>query len=285
MCIEHLLGASSVKTAKEIVRAMGLLGVADNVKYALDFIYHYAANARFRRENKDLKLPPAYLCHDAYNTTNLEYYYKSGSEHARYISKLIGQHTQASNGELRVLDFGCGPCRLLRHLEEFLPGAIVCGSDYNRKSIQWAADNLNGANFSTNELMPPTAYKNDEFDVIYLISVVTHLSDDASRAWFSEFYRVLKPGGILIFTTNSENTYESLSEREKAIYNSGKPVIKARVAEGKKQYLQYGGDAYYSAFAGRRFEEILKDVHPYESGSSFLNDNFSQTVRVYKKQG
>jgi ubiquinone/menaquinone biosynthesis C-methylase UbiE len=109
------------------------------------------------------------------------------------------------------------------------------------------------------------------------------LSDDVSKACFAEFSRILKPGGVLIFTTNSENTYDALSSSEKAPYDSGAPVIKARVTEGKKQYLQLGGDEYYRGLAGQLFEEIFKDIHPYESGSVFLNDKSSQTVRVYQK--
>src|ERR1043165_8053538 len=48
--------------------------------------------------------------------------------------------------------------------------------------------------------MSPLPYKDQMFDLIYSLSVFTHLSENHASQWLSEMNRVLKPGGILIIT-------------------------------------------------------------------------------------
>jgi ubiquinone/menaquinone biosynthesis C-methylase UbiE len=56
-------------------------------------------------------------------------------------------------------------------------------------------------NFEAIDPMPPTRFAVDSFDMIYLYSVFSHLSEEAHLAWLSEFKRIMKPGGIVIATT------------------------------------------------------------------------------------
>ena len=54
---------------------------------------------------------------------------------------------------------------------------------------------------------PPTGYPNGKFDVIYAYSVFSHLSPKAVSEWMSEFHRILKPGGVVAFTTRHESFF------------------------------------------------------------------------------
>src|SRR5205823_3371088 len=46
---------------------------------------------------------------------------------------------------------------------------------------------------------PPTAFEAESFDLIWAVSVFTHLTD-SSAPWLLELHRLLKPGGLLVAT-------------------------------------------------------------------------------------
>ncbi len=99
-----------------------------------------------------------------------------------------------------MLDFGCGAGRTLRH---FLPEAEsgeFWGTDIDAPSIDWIQENLCPPLHAWRcEPTPPLGLELDSFDLVYAISVFTHLTT-ASSAWLLELHRLLKPGGILIAT-------------------------------------------------------------------------------------
>ncbi len=100
----------------------------------------------------------------------------------------------------RVLDFGCGAGRTLRHFLSEAERGEFWGTDIHAPSIEWLQENLcpplHGWRCA---LGPPLGLPHDSFDLIWAISVFTHLAD-ASTAWFLELHRLLKPGGLLIAT-------------------------------------------------------------------------------------
>lgn len=109
----------------------------------------------------------------------------------------------------------------------------------NEKSIKWCNENIQNIRFIKNELEPPLSIENEQFDCVYAISIFTHLSEKMHYAWISELFRVLKPNGILIFTTHGDICAERLLPEDKALYDSGSLVVKAKVEEGKKHFASY----------------------------------------------
>src|SRR5262249_16248593 len=55
--------------------------------------------------------------------------------------------------------------------------------------------------FSLISALPPSELEDCKYDLIYLYSVFSHLSEDAHARWLSEFHRILRPGGLLFATT------------------------------------------------------------------------------------
>lgn len=103
------------------------------------------------------------------------------------------------NGK-RILDFGCGPGKALRH---FLPEAERCefyGCDIHEPSIRWLAENFSPPLevFVCSEA-PPLPQPDEHFDLIWAMSVFTHLTDYWSD-WLLELHRLLRPDGRLIAT-------------------------------------------------------------------------------------
>lgn len=104
----------------------------------------------------------------------------------------------------RVLDFGCGAGRTLRHfLADESPGEFW-GCDIDLASIAWLQENLSPPlhPFLNGEL-PPLEQPDGAFDLIYCVSVFTHLTRSWS-AWLLELHRVLRPGGFLVATFMGE---------------------------------------------------------------------------------
>ena len=146
--------------------------------------------------------------HDAYGSTSLRSYWNGGKAAAALIANLIRKYTPAAT---RVMEWGCGSARSLRHLPGLLPqGVAYCGSDYNPEAVAWCKANINEVSFVQNDLSPPLPLESNSFDVVYAISVLTHLSIAQQHAWLKELRRVLRPGGCLILTTHGEQSAKVL---------------------------------------------------------------------------
>jgi len=100
-----------------------------------------------------------------------------------------------------VLDFGCGWGRILRFfLRDVAPGNLL-GADVMPLAIDLCRKTNSWATFSPVPALPPSDLPSERFDLIYLYSVFSHLSEEAHDRWLTEFRRILKPGGLLMATT------------------------------------------------------------------------------------
>jgi SAM-dependent methyltransferase len=98
----------------------------------------------------------------------------------------------------RVLDFGCGAGRTLRHFVGEAGEAEFWGCDIDAPSIEWVNANLNPPiRAFVNDETPPLARPDASFDLVYAFSVFSHLTDSWS-AWLLELHRLLKLEGVLI---------------------------------------------------------------------------------------
>ena len=70
------------------------------------------------------------------------------------------------------------------------------------------------------------------FYFIYCISVFTHLSIDVGKKWLIELNRVVKPGGIILFTTSGEKASQNLTDSDREIYNKEGYLVRSNVKEG-----------------------------------------------------
>jgi SAM-dependent methyltransferase len=98
----------------------------------------------------------------------------------------------------RVLDFGCGAGRTLRQFLGEAAVADVWGCDIDAASVAWLAEHLSPPlDVSRNDTTPPLDLPSDSFDLVWAVSVFTHLSVGWAD-WLLELRRVLRPGGLLI---------------------------------------------------------------------------------------
>src|SRR3954447_23682916 len=117
----------------------------------------------------------------------------------------------------RVLDVGCGIGRLARPLSRFLDErGSYAGFDVDPVGIGWCQARYDPARFAFtradlyNARFQPAGvgkaaeyrfpYADDSFDVVVLMSVLTHLLEDEAANYLAETARVLRPGGRALAT-------------------------------------------------------------------------------------
>ena len=111
----------------------------------------------------------------------------------------------------RVLDFGCGAGRTLRHLVGEAERAEIWGSDIDAPSIAWLREHLSPPlHVTENGERPPIDLPDGHFDLIYAVSVFTHLTDHWAD-WLLELRRMLKDDGLLCVTFMGEGQSERIA--------------------------------------------------------------------------
>lgn len=109
----------------------------------------------------------------------------------------------------RVLDFGCGSARVLRHFLDEARRGELWGCDIDGPSIDWIEAHLSPPlSCFRNDVEPPLPLADDYLDLIWATSVFTHI--DHWSPWIVELHRVLAPGGRLIVTFLGEGMWEAL---------------------------------------------------------------------------
>jgi len=217
-----------------------------NIYEALSCAYHMIRQARpsyvlneFRYRTRGapdgFPVPPPHLIFRIIARGWAEQYYAMGREAAEEIVRLLSENGIDVGRMSAILDFGCGCGRIMRHLRA-ATGAALYGSDYNADLIRWCRENLSFGNFGVNDLEPPLCYEDGKFDLIYMISVFTHLGADLQREWIAELRRVLRRGGVILFTTHGEQYREFLSEEQWERLREGEVVVIERDEEGSNHY-------------------------------------------------
>lgn len=222
-----------------LLRKAKLLQFVDWMYYFKNLINNRNGNREFISTHKTFAVPPAHLAFDAYGHTSWQWYFDSGVIDAKAIADILNSENMANH--VRILEWGCGPGRVIRHLNDYLKhnNVELYGTDYNAESIKWCQSYIEGIKFYVNQIQPPFPFETNCFDCIYAISVFTHLSEAMHFEWIREIRRVLKPKGLIIMTTHGDTASNRLLSREKQLYDSGNLVVRGHVMEGKKWYLAY----------------------------------------------
>jgi SAM-dependent methyltransferase len=186
------------------------------------------ANHRRRGAPDHLPIPPSDLIFLVAGTASISWFLRGGTLAMTSIVDILGRHGVDITGLDAMLDFGCGCGRVLRNWHA-LPHTEIHGTDYNPRLVGWCRQNLPFATFGVNQLSPPLAYGDGQFDLVYALSVFTHLTEELQTAWLTELVRVVKPGGHLVISLHGEAYVHRLDEKERRRFKAGRLVVKNNV--------------------------------------------------------
>jgi SAM-dependent methyltransferase len=136
-------------------------------------------------------------------------YLRGGRNDAEAILAHLAEVDVTVEPGIRVLDFGSAEGRVLRFFPRH-PESELWGVDISAERITWAQQHLPPPfRFATTTTAPHLPFEDNYFDLVYAVSVFTHISELAD-AWFLEMLRVLRPGGHAYLTIHDERTVELL---------------------------------------------------------------------------
>jgi SAM-dependent methyltransferase len=154
-------------------------------------------------EPEDRLLPPPYLRVLTAGRPDARGFLALGRAAAAEFLGLASAHGRPLGPEDALLDFGCGCGRVTRHVADLTPARLF-GCDVNRRLVRWCGEHLRG-DYRVTRLDPPLPYDGGAFDLVYSLSVFTHMHDPAARAWLAELARVTRPGGLALLTFHDEH--------------------------------------------------------------------------------
>ena len=147
-----------------------------------------------------LPIPDAELRFRVHGGRDLAPFFIEGHSAAQKIAALGDQYL-GPKGLVEVLDWGCGCGRVSRWLNR--PDWRMHGVDIDHENAAWCHQHLGkGEAWLGCDLEPPTPFEDASFDLIFGISVFTHLGEEAQFRWLSELKRLLRPGGVALVTVH-----------------------------------------------------------------------------------
>ncbi|HWE07850.1 MAG TPA: class I SAM-dependent methyltransferase [Solirubrobacteraceae bacterium] len=185
-----------------------------------------------------------------------ELWERLGPETRQAIDGLLGDDWSYEGK--RIMDFGCGAGRTLKH---FMPlaqsvSAEVWGADIDAASVDLLRQTVcPPMHVIKSEYLPPLPLPEASFDLIWSISVFTHLTDNL-LPWLRELHRLLAPGGLLIATYMGRWTSELLAGEPWDEDRVGMNVLRHNHPAADGAPLTMISDWWLRQHWGRAFEVI-----------------------------
>lgn len=170
-----------------------------------------------------------------------------------------------------ILDFGCGYGRVTRAMVQRFRSGIIDVFDVDSQAPIFCAHEFG---------VRPLVFKKEwdwnsvnfrSYDLIWVGSVFTHLSEEFARETISVLYRILKKDGILVFTTHGEGTFQ---RNRDGFYGE---YYKALADEIEAGYRTKG--IYFTAYQKTDFEILpFEFMKAQDFGMTWVRPDFIQAM-------
>ena len=136
-----------------------------------------------------------------------------------------------------VLEFAAGFGRFTRHLARLLPNRVTC-TDIQPGSVEFLREQFGVKAFYSASKPEDIVYP-QQYELIFVLSLFTHLPVERWGAWLKHLHRGLKPGGLLVFSVHNEK-----AAREEGVVFDQRGVHFIRSSESP----QLAADEYGTTF-------------------------------------
>jgi 2-polyprenyl-3-methyl-5-hydroxy-6-metoxy-1,4-benzoquinol methylase len=99
----------------------------------------------------------------------------------------------------KVLDLPCGHGRVLRHLVHLFPEAEIHACDLDKDGVFFCESTFGARPIYSQEDLTQVDF-GCQYDVIWVGSLFTHTSRDATKRWMTHLSKFLSPQGIIVAT-------------------------------------------------------------------------------------
>ena len=228
----------------ELVGRFGLVRPVFALRFFLVRLRPSALWRNFRGGTPDgAALPSTWARIRNTGTTDVQWFHESGSLSANTVREAVADLGLEMREFGRILDFGCGCGRVLRHWRD-LEHVEIYGTDYQQRLIDECRQVVPFVHLSVNGLEPPLPFADASFDLVYSFSVFTHLDERQQLAWRDEIRRVLKPGGVLVMSTQGLPYMDRMNRTERERFEGGDVVCQRRDYRGENICQTYHPEQY-----------------------------------------
>lgn len=177
----------------------------DPVARQLESSKTHSAQLRSILDNHGLPEPPPEHLQRRVVGGYVPHFLQSADQTLADFTRILAPHRELSDFK-HVLDFGVGCGRVMRRFAELYPLSDKVGADIDDEAIAWLSSNYSPfGSFLTLPHQPPSALPGAAFDLIYSVSVFTHLDEEMQFQWLRELHCAASDGGLLILTVHGDN--------------------------------------------------------------------------------
>jgi SAM-dependent methyltransferase len=134
--------------------------------------------------------------------------FATGGLTTAYQLQAVANHFLGPSETRTILDWGIGCGRIAMPFKRVIDAsAQIIGVDVDPVNVDWCVRNLSDIKTSVCDFFPPLELRESSVDIVYGISVMTHLTEGAQYAWLKELRRILRPGGLCLLSTHGEYAF------------------------------------------------------------------------------
>lgn len=221
--------------------------------------WKYFKNRPLRASNRRLAiegapdgwpLPPPFHYYKTSSKFDLRLYLESSVLGVAVLEEVLAANGLKLADFRSILDWGSGCGRMIRLLSRRI-GAKLHGCDYNPRLVRWCSEALTCADWKVCGLTPPLPYPDASFDLVYAISVLTHIPSELQVPWLTELRRVLKPGGYALLSVHGASRVAGLPEEARRRFDAGEHVVVGEEYAGTNLCGSYHPAAYARDVLGK----------------------------------